>query len=301
MSSRWCAYFDETNPQDYRFLDFYEYRSKQVDFTLSFQKESYKLQADLALLTKEGSQEMKEVANLKGAPIATVTMECCSPYGWNARYGKTEPVYTTTTTVTMECCTPYGWNACCTKDHRETLRNVDVFWQRIELNIELQAQLQNIEVEGTSSLISTSAETLKTAVGNINCTVENINNTLKLSGNSTPGQKRACENDTELPSTPPNKVRLLDTEYNSDFGLCNGESSSSDSEIVPRSLTNIFLEAKNFGDGDGDDDNESVEVNEQSNLGKPISEPLDNNEYGYVPKPRITRNKPKYIQHDLAQ
>ncbi|CAG8601354.1 2003_t:CDS:2 [Diversispora eburnea] len=184
-------------------------------------------------------------------------------------------------------------------NHRETLHDVDAFWKRIELNAELRSQLQNVEVEGTSSLISTSAETLKTAVGNINCTMGNINNTLKLSGNSTSGHKRACENDTELPSTPPNKVRILDTGYNSDFGLCNGESSS-DSEIVPRSLTNIFLEAKNFGDGD-DDDNESVEVNEQSNLGKPISKPLDSDEYGNVPKPRITRNKPKYIQHDLAQ
>ncbi|CAG8459177.1 1144_t:CDS:2, partial [Acaulospora colombiana] len=109
---------------------------------------------------------------------------------------------------TMECCKLYGWNG-----HRKILCDVDVFWKRIELNIELQSQLQNVEVEGTSSLISTSAEALKTAIGNINYSVGNINNTLKLSGNqidnSTPGsvigRKRTCENE-ELPSTPPNKT-----------------------------------------------------------------------------------------------
>ncbi|RHZ85669.1 hypothetical protein Glove_63g91 [Diversispora epigaea] len=40
----------------------------------------------------------------------------------------------------------------------------------------------------------------------------------------------------ELPSTPPNKVK----------------SSSSDSEIVPKSLANIFLEVKNVDDDDDD-------------------------------------------------
>ncbi|RHZ90059.1 hypothetical protein Glove_8g6 [Diversispora epigaea] len=227
MSSRWCAYFHETNPQDYRFLDFYEYRSKQVDFTFSFMNEAYKLRNDLDLIAKDGSKEMKE---------AVIKMKNIF------------------------------------KGHRETTRNVDVFWKRIELNTELQTQLHNVEVEGTSSLISTSAKTLKTAIGNIDHTIGNINNTLKLSGNqidnstlgSVIGCKRACENDKELPSTPPNKVRIFETGYNSDPGLYNGESSSSDSEIVPKSLANIFLEVKN-GDDDETDILESVKINKQSN------------------------------------
>ncbi|CAG8533210.1 89_t:CDS:2 [Funneliformis mosseae] len=56
-------------------------------------------------------------------------------------------------------------------------------------------------IKDTSSLISTSAEALKTAIGNINYTIDN----------STPesiiGRKRACENE-ELPSISPNKTRI---------------------------------------------------------------------------------------------
>ena len=55
MSSIWCVYLDVTQPKDYRFLGFYEYRSKQVDFTFSFQTESYKLKMDLDCLIDKGT------------------------------------------------------------------------------------------------------------------------------------------------------------------------------------------------------------------------------------------------------
>ena len=61
MSSKWCAYFGKTEPKEYCFLDFYEYRSKQVDFTFSFQKESYKLQMDLDNLMKDGSRNRRKL------------------------------------------------------------------------------------------------------------------------------------------------------------------------------------------------------------------------------------------------
>ncbi|CAB4413595.1 unnamed protein product [Rhizophagus irregularis] len=64
MSSKWCAYFSETEPKEYSFLNFYKYRSKQVDFTFSFQKESYKLQMDLDNLEKDGSEESKKTSSL---------------------------------------------------------------------------------------------------------------------------------------------------------------------------------------------------------------------------------------------
>ncbi|CAG8714403.1 360_t:CDS:2 [Funneliformis caledonium] len=142
MPTSWSAYFDETDLEDYHFLDFYEYRSKQADFTFSFMKEAYKLQMDLDLIAKDGSKEMKEnVVNLMDG-------------------------------------------------------------MSIVLSILILCGL----VEGTSLLISTSVEALKTAIGNINYTTGNINNMLKLPGNqidnSTPGsiigRKRACENE-ELP------------------------------------------------------------------------------------------------------
>ncbi|CAI2190108.1 14879_t:CDS:10, partial [Funneliformis geosporum] len=294
---------------------------------IRLQPEAYKLQMDLDLLVKEGSKEMKEVARqmkniLKRDPlIATMTMECCLLYGWNVRYGKMGTLYNYG--EKMECCKPYGWN-----NHRKTLHDVNAFWKKIELN----NQLQNIEVEGTNSLISTSAETLRTTIGNINYTIGNINNTLKLPGNqiddSTLGCKRACENDKESPPTPPNKVRILKTGYNNDSEFYNGESSSSDSEIIQKSLTNVFLEAKNCGDDNDNDDNDDDDNVNNGNLEvyqRPISESVDdsnnilesvsrevqqmpvpesmgnNKQNDNVPKHKVTRNKPKYIEHNLAQ
>ncbi len=58
----YCAYFKETTPDKYRFLDFYQYRSKQEDFTFSFQKEADKLLKDLDLILEIGSEEIKKGA-----------------------------------------------------------------------------------------------------------------------------------------------------------------------------------------------------------------------------------------------
>ncbi|KAF0546687.1 hypothetical protein F8M41_001011 [Gigaspora margarita] len=47
-------------------------------------------------------------------------------------------------------------------------------------------------------------------------------------------------------STPPNKISQSHWHwYNSGFELYNGESSFSDPDIIPRSLTNVFIELKN--------------------------------------------------------
>ncbi|UZO12254.1 uncharacterized protein OCT59_003799 [Rhizophagus irregularis] len=64
MSCTWSAYFDETHPKDYHFLDFYEYRLQQSDFTFSFQKESDKLKKDFGSLITNSSDKMKEGASL---------------------------------------------------------------------------------------------------------------------------------------------------------------------------------------------------------------------------------------------
>src|SRR5438067_2012141 len=64
MSRIWSAYFEETRPEDYRFLDFYEYRLQQSDFTFSFRRESDKLKKDLSLLITNGPDKMKEGASL---------------------------------------------------------------------------------------------------------------------------------------------------------------------------------------------------------------------------------------------
>ena len=63
MSRTWSAYFDETHPEDYRFLDFYKFRLQKSDFTFSFRKESEKLKKDLDILTTNGPENMMESAN----------------------------------------------------------------------------------------------------------------------------------------------------------------------------------------------------------------------------------------------
>src|SRR2546421_678893 len=59
----WSAYFDVTSPENYSFLGYYEYRSKQEDFLYSFRKECHRLKTDLANLMENSSGEMKEIAS----------------------------------------------------------------------------------------------------------------------------------------------------------------------------------------------------------------------------------------------
>ena len=54
------SYFNETSPEEYRFLGFYEYRQKQDDFTFSFQKEALRLRRSLDyLLEGDCSEDVK--------------------------------------------------------------------------------------------------------------------------------------------------------------------------------------------------------------------------------------------------
>ncbi|KAG9295802.1 hypothetical protein G9A89_009031 [Geosiphon pyriformis] len=198
MSSKWwCAYFNETDPKKYRFLGFYEYRSKQVDFTFSFQKESYKLQMDLNNLMKDGSEESKE--------IAIISRGSSYSYGgqWNA-------VYLTVGMSAIGKWNPYNyggqWNAVYLTvgmDHRNTFRDVNAFWNKIELNEQLQDQLQAAEVEATSSLISISTKTLTTTIGNIHSAIKNVNDTLTITGAENT-KKRPAEEPSPVIIPPPN-------------------------------------------------------------------------------------------------
>ncbi|CAB4427491.1 unnamed protein product [Rhizophagus irregularis] len=94
--------------------------------------------------------------------------------------------------------------------------------------------------------------------------------------------KRQNENDyeEELPSTPPNKIRATTRtlrETSPTSLLYDEDTSSSDSEIRPTLLINVF----------------------QDQQQKPVAKQSEQS--GSVPIPKIVRNKPKYIQHDLAQ
>ena len=62
----YSVYFKETTPDNYHFLGFYQYRSKQEDFTFSFQRETDKLWKDLVILEigpggiKKGAIRLKQ-------------------------------------------------------------------------------------------------------------------------------------------------------------------------------------------------------------------------------------------------
>ncbi|CAG8687569.1 7995_t:CDS:2, partial [Scutellospora calospora] len=101
-------------------------------------------------------------------------------------------------------------------------------------------------------------------------------------------------------------VRIFETGYNSDPKLYNGEYFSSDSEIVKKSLTNIFLEVKHCDDNnDEEDDNISEPMNNDNYVN--IVKSKSNCEFEKasqlvnVPKPKYTISKPKYVLHDIAQ
>jgi hypothetical protein len=54
----WEAYFDEVQPENWRFLGFYQYRRNQTNFS-SFQKEAFKLKRSLENLFKKGSTKAR--------------------------------------------------------------------------------------------------------------------------------------------------------------------------------------------------------------------------------------------------
>jgi hypothetical protein len=55
------AYFDITPPNQYSFLGFYQYRSKQDNFTFSFQKEAYTLKKNLESLLNTRNSSNSEI------------------------------------------------------------------------------------------------------------------------------------------------------------------------------------------------------------------------------------------------
>ncbi|CAG8596990.1 10951_t:CDS:10 [Diversispora eburnea] len=117
----WDPYFDETPPEEYRFLNFYKYRQKQNDFTFSFQKESRKLQLSLDSLSNSNSysEDVKRKAN---------AMRNCFEAIWEApvvlRRDKTH-------TIT---------------NHRLCNKDVNKFWNEIELKYS-NDELQHLELK----------------------------------------------------------------------------------------------------------------------------------------------------------
>ncbi|CAG8708232.1 16736_t:CDS:2 [Funneliformis mosseae] len=147
LSRTWSAYFEETRPEDYRFLDFYEYRLQQSDFTFSFRKESDKLKKDLSILITNGPDKMKE-----GASIL------------NGRFKKKENPHN------------YGGHllAVYFMGHREYFSDVDAFWKEIELHEELY----ELEEEASKSIMYGTKKVVDTAIENVCSTIANVNTRL---------------------------------------------------------------------------------------------------------------------------
>jgi hypothetical protein len=113
LSRTWSAYFEETRPEDYRFLDFYEYRLQQSDFTFSFRKESDKLKKDLSILITNGPDKMKEGASILNGRFK-VKFFLSSFFAWLYGRGRLLQLW-----WAPASCPPYGLIARCRK--RKTL------------------------------------------------------------------------------------------------------------------------------------------------------------------------------------
>ncbi|CAG8486090.1 658_t:CDS:2 [Ambispora gerdemannii] len=159
MSRTWSAYFDVTRPEDYRFLNFYEYRLQQSDFTSSFRQESDKLKKDLAILITNGSDKMKKGGfHSYGGHLLAAHLTVCLP------------------AVEKENPHNYGRHllAVYLTGHQEYFSEVDAFW----LEIELHEELHVIEVEASKSIMHDTKNVIDTAIGNARSTIKNINTRL---------------------------------------------------------------------------------------------------------------------------
>ncbi|CAG8596248.1 8750_t:CDS:10 [Diversispora eburnea] len=101
MSCAWSTYFEETRPEVYRFLDFYEYRLQQSDFTFSFRKESDKLKKDLSILITNGPDKMEGASLLNKSFKAKFFLSSFS--AWLAGKGRLPQLW-----WVPACCPPYG-------------------------------------------------------------------------------------------------------------------------------------------------------------------------------------------------
>ncbi|CAG8495339.1 8366_t:CDS:10, partial [Cetraspora pellucida] len=158
-SMSWSSYFDVTPPEDYSFLEYYRYRSRQTDFIPSFKKESHKLKKDLENVIKDGVDEKKKGAR-RLEEVRRVNTACqivmISIAGRNPlNYGRHLRVVNL-----MVICVTVG--------HRKYFKDVNAFWNQIE---RLHA-----EFEASSSVIQDTIEVFKNSVASVNSSIKNVNN-----------------------------------------------------------------------------------------------------------------------------
>ncbi|CAG8589648.1 13888_t:CDS:10, partial [Cetraspora pellucida] len=246
MSGKWCAYFNETDPKEYRFLGFYEYRAKQADFTFSFQKESYKLQMDLDNLMKDGPEESKKTAS----QLKTIFME------------KNEP---STTTVDNGMLSTL-WSECplyLLFGHRNNFRDVNAFWNKIELNGRLQDQLQTAAFEATNSFISISKKTFATTMGNVRSAIENVNDTLSITG---AGDTKKRPTEERFPViTPPNLHDHISLNgYNEESAEVADTSTEASLKTSDQTKSDLEITKSQDNDDKEEDIDPSLDAQEQS-------------------------------------
>ncbi|CAG8763097.1 4484_t:CDS:2, partial [Acaulospora colombiana] len=115
-------------------------------------KESYKLQMDLNNLMKDGSEESKETASQLNKIFKERSSYSYGDNGMLSTLWSECPLLengTLTTTVDNGMLSTL-WSECplylLSAGHRDTFCDVNVFWNKIELNRRLQDQLQTAEV-----------------------------------------------------------------------------------------------------------------------------------------------------------
>ncbi|CAG8656690.1 11093_t:CDS:2, partial [Ambispora leptoticha] len=215
-------YFKETNPEEYRFLDFYKYRSKQTDFTYSFQKEADILRKCLSNMLRESSEDIKKRISLLLQDFEA------SYFDFSERLARSmgdfqqsrEGVKTLTTTVGIYLL-PILWSTCPlwsaigsmgvfqqSREGKHRLRNQDInyFWNRIELECNKNEQ-QRLESERTTRTlrcyVSIRSKTQDMMENMAEETTEEAENARKRLHSEFSGYKQ----NEEGFSTPPNKIR----------------------------------------------------------------------------------------------
>ncbi|CAI2194595.1 12069_t:CDS:2 [Funneliformis geosporum] len=137
----WDSYFDETSPNQYRFLGFYKHRQNQQNFTFSFRKEADILRKSLDLLIKDNrSEDIKK----EGVKLTQLRWKpsCFPPYGLLVRCGLPQAVWETPSSPEKGLNSHnYGGNLIAfylmvflsVVKHRFHNEDVNNFWNEIEL------------------------------------------------------------------------------------------------------------------------------------------------------------------------
>ncbi|CAG8458145.1 8625_t:CDS:10 [Funneliformis mosseae] len=164
----WDSYFDEIEPDKWRFFDFYQHRQRQSDFNNSFSRESFVLKKSLDRLLERGSYEAKKHAKRLLNTFKASTFSCWKDCNDYLPMTKGDNCVETTA-----CCLLYDLRDCCgfMEKHRTNYDEVNTFWNTVETIQTKQKELEVKKIEAVQSVfdgaITYTEEVFATATENL--------------------------------------------------------------------------------------------------------------------------------------